>query len=143
MCVTQLNANIKETERRAETYGKRAQRLTTAGRASLDTPQTKTRRQSSKLKITLTFHHALVGDLREKVLSSRRTKRLTFRSIVGRKYWKYSFPHQLKQLGFRSLGPREDDEFLSGRICHEDLRAKIVGKLHVAGFRGKTGPQVK
>ena len=90
----------------------------------------------------MTFHYALVGDLREKVLSSRRTKRLTFCSIVGRKYWKYSFQHQLKQLGIRSLGLREDDEFLSGWRRHEDLWAKIFGKLHVAGFGGKTGLQV-
>ena len=65
------------------------------------------------------------------------------RSIVGRIIKKYRFPHQLKQLGSRSLGPREDDEFLSGRRRHDDLWAKIVGTLHVVGFRGKTGLQLK
>ena len=126
-------------------YRKLAQRLTTAGP---DTPLTKTTRLlrnvsvSSELRQTLTFHHALVGDLREKVLmSSRRTKWLKSRSIVGRIIKKYRFPHQLKQLGFRSLGPSEDQEFLSGR-SHEYLWAKIIGKLHVAGFRGKSGLQV-
>ena len=75
-------------------------------------------------------------------MSSRRTKWPMSRSNVGRIIKKYRFPHQLKQLGIRSLGPREDDEFLSGRMRSDDLWAKIIGKLHVAGFRGKTG-QVK
>ena len=76
-------------------------------------------------------------------MSSRRTKWPMSPSIIDRIINKYGLQHQLKQSGFRSLGPRDDDEFLSGRICHEDLWAKIIGKLHVAGFRGKTGLQVK
>ncbi len=35
-----------------------------------------------------------------------------------------------------------DDEFLSRWRRNEDLWAKFIGKLHAAGFRGKTGLQV-
>ena len=41
--------------------------------------------------------------------------------------------HLLKEL---------DDEFLSRWRRNEDLWAKFIGKLHAAGFRGKTGLQV-
>ena len=61
-------------------------------------------------------------------MSSQRTKWPMSRSIVARII-------NSKQLGFRSLGPRDDDEFFSGRRRSDDLWAKIVGKLHAAGFR--------
>ena len=112
--IAQLNTKIKETERKAEKYRKRAQRLSTAGRAGPDTPRTKTRTllrnfsASSELRRTLTFHHALVADLREKVLkSSRSTKRLMSRSIVGGIVKKYRFQRRLKQaVGFTQLNMR-------------------------------------
>ena len=83
-CANQVHYTVirkdQGNRKKAETYRKDAQRLTTAGRAFRTNPQTKTRRRlqnfstSSELTRTRTFHHALVGSVREKVLMySRRT----------------------------------------------------------------------
>ena len=82
-------------------------------------------------------HTAVNNHWYSQTSSGCQTSRLMWMAMA-----KYMVPADQQTKLLIHLRRELDDEFLSRWRRNEDLWAKFIGKLHAAGFRGKTGLQV-